>query len=57
MLAVHGIIMQVSAGFQMKTVLGIEGYELQTTILDMCYSMVDNGFIKRKPKYKGQKGT
>ena len=39
--------------FQMKEVLGIEGMDIKDTILDMCYSMIENGFVKKSAKYRG----
>ncbi|XP_078666927.1 uncharacterized protein LOC144908861 isoform X4 [Branchiostoma floridae x Branchiostoma belcheri] len=38
---------------RMKDVLGIEERPLNETILDMAYSLVDGGFVKKTSKYKG----
>ena len=37
---------------RMKTVLGVEPHSIEETIIDMAYSMIENGTIKKTPKYK-----
>ncbi|XP_023930106.1 NADPH-dependent aldehyde reductase ARI1-like isoform X2 [Lingula anatina] len=39
---------------RMKEVLGIEPLELKDTILDMCYSMIEKGMVKKTKKYRGR---
>ena len=36
---------------RMREVLGIEPRDIRTTLIDMGYSMIDMGLIKRKPRY------
>ena len=37
---------------RMTTILGIRPRDAKETIIDMCYSMVENGQIKKTPKYQ-----
>ena len=39
--------------YQMKTVLGVEPRPLPQTILQMCYSLIEQGWVKRTSKYTG----
>ena len=39
---------------RMRTVLGIQPRDIRTTIMDMSYSMIDNGMIKKTAKYRGR---
>ncbi|KAI0238760.1 putative oxidoreductase [Lamellibrachia satsuma] len=39
---------------RMRTVLGVEPRDIRTTIIDMGYSMIEMGLIKKKPKYSGR---
>ncbi|KAK3778365.1 hypothetical protein RRG08_060046, partial [Elysia crispata] len=38
---------------RMRTVLGMEPIDLKTSIVDMAYSLIENGFVKKTDKYKG----
>uniref|UniRef100_T1J571 diacylglycerol O-acyltransferase n=1 Tax=Strigamia maritima TaxID=126957 RepID=T1J571_STRMM len=40
---------------RMKTTLGVEPHELSNTIVDMAYSLIEHGVVKKTKKYKGQK--
>ena len=42
--------------FQMKEVLGIEPMDTKETVIDMAYSLIETGFIKKTKKYKGPGG-
>ncbi|KAL8595902.1 hypothetical protein ACOMHN_018214 [Nucella lapillus] len=42
---------------RMKEVLGIEPTEAKDTVIDMAYSLIDSGFIKKSKKYKGPGGA
>ncbi|XP_022084150.1 NADPH-dependent methylglyoxal reductase GRE2-like isoform X3 [Acanthaster planci] len=42
---------------KMKNILKIEPHPLKQTIVDMAYSMIDGGFLKKSPRYKGQSAT
>ncbi|XP_038050634.1 phenylacetaldehyde reductase-like [Patiria miniata] len=39
---------------KMKTILKIEPHPMKQTIIDMAYSMIEGGFLKKNPRYKGQ---
>ncbi|KAK7478306.1 hypothetical protein BaRGS_00030458, partial [Batillaria attramentaria] len=41
---------------RMKEVLGIEPHDAKETIIDMAYSLIENGFIKKTKKYRGPGG-
>ncbi|KAK3575859.1 hypothetical protein CHS0354_034455 [Potamilus streckersoni] len=38
---------------RMKNVLGIEPRDAKDTLIDMAYSLIEAGYIKRSKKYKG----
>jgi hypothetical protein len=40
----------------MKEVLGIEPTDMKETLIDMAYSLIENGFVKKTKKYKGPGG-
>lgn len=40
----------------MKEVLGIEPLDAKDTIIEMAYSLIESGFIKKTKKYKGPGG-
>ena len=40
----------------MKEVLGIEPLEAKETVIEMAYSLIESGFIKKTKKYKGPGG-
>ena len=42
--------------FQMKEVLGIEPVDVKETVIEMAYSLIEGGFIKKTKKYKGPGG-
>lgn len=41
---------------RMKEVLGIEPRDAKETLIDMAYSLIESGFIKRTKKYRGPGG-
>ncbi|KAL8593570.1 hypothetical protein ACOMHN_024273 [Nucella lapillus] len=41
---------------RMKEVLGIEPMEVKETVIEMAYSLIENGFIKKTKKYRGPGG-
>ncbi|KAK7090238.1 uncharacterized protein [Littorina saxatilis] len=41
---------------RMKEVLGIEPLDAKDTIIEMAYSLIESGFIKKTKKYKGPGG-
>ena len=43
--------------FQYQNELGIKPTDLSNTFVDMAYSMIDGGFIKKTSKYKGRPET
>ena len=43
--------------FQFRNELDIEPIDLKSTVIDMAYSLIDGGFVKKTSKYKGRPGT
>ncbi|XP_076435893.1 uncharacterized protein LOC143275577 [Babylonia areolata] len=41
---------------RMKEVLGIEPMDSKETVIEMAYSLIENGFIKKTKKYRGPGG-
>ncbi len=39
----------------MKDVLGLTPHEINETILDMCYSLIEKGLVKKSKKFRGPK--
>lgn len=39
----------------MKDVLGIQPTDINATLLDTCYSLIEEGIIKKNKKYRGPK--
>lgn len=40
---------------RMRNVLGIQPRDVRESFIEMCYSMIEQGFIKKTSKYTGQK--
>lgn len=40
---------------KMKTELGIQPRDSRKAFVDMAYSLIENGYIEKKPKYRGRK--
>merc|ERR1711862_870726 len=40
---------------RMKDVLGITPRDISETVVEMCYSMIENGMAKKSKKFRGQK--
>ena len=38
---------------RMKTVLGVMPRDIRDTVIDMCYSLIEQGLVVRTPAYKG----
>lgn len=51
------LITFISAIFQIKEDLGFDPIDLKKTIIDMAYSMIEQGFVKKTPKYLGPPET
>lgn len=41
----------------MKDVLKIEPRDLKTSLIEMAYSMIEAGIVKKSPKYRGPGGA
>jgi hypothetical protein len=41
---------------QMKQILGLEPREIRDTIVDMGYALIEGGFVRKTPQYKGPGG-
>lgn len=41
----------------MREELGITPKELNQTLIDTAYSLIENGFVKKTKKYKQNKGS
>ena len=39
---------------KMRDILGIEPIPMKDMMIEMAYSMIENGFIPKKPGYKGK---
>lgn len=39
--------------FQIKEDLGFDPIDVEKTLIDMAYSMIEQGFVKKTPKYLG----
>ncbi|PIK48969.1 hypothetical protein BSL78_14182 [Apostichopus japonicus] len=40
---------------KMKNVLGIQPRDCRQGLIDMAYSLIENGYIEKSPKFKGRK--
>ena len=47
----------VPLSLQMKDVLKIEGRDLKESIIEMAYSIIENGMVKKSKKYRGPGGA